>query len=93
MTIRFTQDAELAYEEAAEYSRSRHGERGERYMDDLEETMRRLQLLPHQGQVVREGVMRIRHERHVIFYRPEEGGDVLVIDILHEKQFPPSHLR
>jgi plasmid stabilization system protein ParE len=93
MTILFTADARYALLEVGDYSRAQHGERGERYLDELHETLRRLQLLPHQGQVVREGVMRIRHERHVIFYRPDAGGDVLVLDILHEKQFPPSHLR
>jgi plasmid stabilization system protein ParE len=96
VTIHFTQDAELSLEAVAEFSLANYGARGAQYVRELLDVVNKLERFPHMGQEVEgrtDKMMRVRYERHMVYYQIEAAGHVLVIEVLHEKQLPASHLR
>lgn len=70
------------------------GEQAERYLDGLAACFERLGAMPEMGRAcdeIRAGYRRLEHEKHVIFYRVEAKG-VLIIRILHLRMLPVRHL-
>jgi plasmid stabilization system protein ParE len=35
---------------------------------------------------------RFEHASHVVFFRREDGGDVVIVRVLHERMLPELHL-
>jgi toxin ParE1/3/4 len=61
------------------------------YIDHLEACCQRLANNPASGQSchdVRRGLRRLEQGKHVIFYRQQEGGEVLISRILHQRMLP-----
>lgn len=68
--------------------------RAERYLDDLEAGFQELADRPGIGrpcEMIRDGLMRMEHGRHVVFYRRREYG-IRIIRALHQSMFPDKHL-
>jgi toxin ParE1/3/4 len=62
-----------------------------RYMDQLEACCERLANNPESGRswdAVRRGLRRMEQGKHVIFYRQQQGGEVLISRILHQRMLP-----
>lgn len=93
--IRYSPAAVRALEEIVEYSNETFGpDVRALYLDDLLQGITRLERFPHVGQEVarREGLKRYRRGRHFIYYRVA-ADDLYVVDVVHERMLPPSHLR
>lgn len=90
--VQLSEEAEADLNEIALYTREVWGEEASRnYVAALQVTLEMCRTYPELGFVARVDVRRMRHERHVIFYRAVE--DVLwVVRILHEKRLPPRVL-
>ena len=61
------------------------------YIDQLEACCQRLANNPASGRScddVRRGLRRMEPSKHVIFYRQQEGGEVLISRILHQRMLP-----
>lgn len=61
-----------------------------RYLSELEDCCRMLVDNPELGRVcddIRPGLRRMESGKHVIFYRRESGG-ILVVRILHQRMLP-----
>jgi len=66
----------------------------ERYLGQLEACCQRLADNPELGRScddVRPGLRRMEVGKHVVFYRREPGG-ILVVRILHERMLPERHV-
>jgi toxin ParE1/3/4 len=62
-----------------------------RYIDQLEACCRRLADNPASGRScddVRPGLRRMEQGKHVIFYRQQQRGDVVISRILHQSMLP-----
>jgi toxin ParE1/3/4 len=91
---RFSQRAEADLKEIAAYTLRQWGEAQiMRYLDGLEACCQTLAANPAMGRAcddVRAGLRRMEHGRHVVFYRQEAGG-ILVLRILHRRMLPEKH--
>ena len=65
-----------------------------RYVEALERACERLVENPTLGRVypLRPRYLRYEEGSHVIFFRRDTDGDVLVVRFLHERQLPVLHL-
>jgi toxin ParE1/3/4 len=92
--LRFTRRAEADLLGVAVYTLRTWGEaQASRYIRELEACCRRLAGNPSLGRScdhVRHGVRRLEQGRHVVFYRAEVGG-ILVVRILHQRMLPEKH--
>jgi toxin ParE1/3/4 len=64
-----------------------------RYLEDLERCAMMLGRNPNMGRScdwIRPGLHRFEQGRHVVFYRREKGG-ILVVRILHQSMLPDKH--
>lgn len=93
--FRLTVRAEGDLFEIAEYTRRTWGEQQcARYLDQLEECCQRLAEHPILGRScdqIRPGLRRREQGKHVVFYR-RDGGDILILRILHERMLPELHI-
>ena len=65
-----------------------------RYIGELEVCCRMLADNPALGRLsddVRLGLRRLEYGKHVVFYRQEERGGILVSRILHQRMLPDRH--
>lgn len=89
--FRFSRRAESDLVEIIRYTLNRWGEdQAARYIDSLEVCCEQLARNPALGRVcddIRQGLRRMEHGRHVVFYRQEPGG-VLISRILHQRMLP-----
>jgi toxin ParE1/3/4 len=92
---RLTNRAEARLAEIYEYSILNWGVQTARgYLDSLHHAFRLLAENPRMGPdtgQVRRGLRRHAHGSHVIYYRPEKGG-VVILDVLGERQDPGRNL-
>jgi toxin ParE1/3/4 len=81
--------------EIARYTFENWGETQMRkYNQALHECFGMLAEHPDVGQLCERlapGIRRLRHEKHVVFYRRKRGG-IRVIRVLHERQLPAREL-
>ncbi|MBK8254491.1 MAG: type II toxin-antitoxin system RelE/ParE family toxin [Polyangiaceae bacterium] len=93
--FRLTLRAESDLLEIAEYTRQTWGEQQcARYLEQLEECCQRLAEQPILGRScghIRSGLRRREQGKHVVFYR-RDGGDILILRILHERMLPELHV-
>jgi toxin ParE1/3/4 len=89
--MRFTRRAEADLDEISEYTRQNWSVVQERtYLAEIESCCIRLAASPLLGRAcdeVRPGLRRMEQGRHVIFYRPEDAG-ILVVRVLHQSMVP-----
>jgi toxin ParE1/3/4 len=92
---RLSRLARLDLIEIADYTVDTWGpDQAYRYLDSLDACFRQLAQAPEMGRpcnVVRQGYRRMEHEKHVVFYRVEEGG-IFISRILHQRMLPARHL-
>lgn len=90
-SVRFSGKAKADILEIAAYTLQAWGETQMiRYLDDLEECAKLLASRPDMGRAcdwIRPGLHRFEHRHHVLFYRKEPRG-VLIVRILHEQMLP-----
>lgn len=91
---RLSELAQLDLFDIADYTFETWGEEQTyRYIDDLEACFRRLARSPgigRSGEDIRPGYRRLEHQKHVIFYRID-GEGVLIIRVLHQRMLPRLH--
>lgn len=94
MTYRLTRAADADIEQIGRYSAEQWGfEQAEAYVLSLHQTFEQLADFPSTGRDasdVRPGMFRLEHESHVVFYRQEPDG-VLVVRVLHQRMMPRKH--
>jgi toxin ParE1/3/4 len=93
--VRYTRRAEADLDDIAEYTiETWNVEQCARYIGDLETCCQRLADNPMLGRVyaLRPRYWRYEQGRHVVFFRREAGGDMLVVRVLHQSQLPELHL-
>lgn len=90
---RFSRLARLDLIEIGDYTLDHWGaDQAIRYLDSLERAFCLIAANPEIGRRcdrLRKGYRRIEHEKHVVFYRPEADG-VLVVRILHHRILPEN---
>ncbi len=62
-----------------------------RYVGDLENCCRMLADNPALGRScddIRPGLRRMEHGKHIVFYRAQKTGGVIVVRILHQRMLP-----
>ncbi len=93
-TFRLSRRAETDLLEIGSYTFRRRGaEQAGRYLNELEGHCRMLADSPQLGRnsdEIRPGLRCLEHGRHVVFYRVEAKG-VLVVRILHQRMLPTKH--
>lgn len=93
--FRFSRKAESDLLDIARYTLDRWGEdRAIRYLNDLESCCEQLAGNPDLGRAcddIRPGLRRMEHGRHVLFYREDKSGGVLISRILHQRMLPKRH--
>jgi toxin ParE1/3/4 len=93
--FRFSQLAEADLLEIGAYTLRKWGEdQVVRYLDDLEACCEMLADSPALGRAcddIRPGLRRMESGLHVVFYRQETGG-ILVLRILHQRMLLPRHV-
>ena len=84
-------EAETDIDQIASYTSNKWGWRqSDRYLDQLEESFQILAQHPSIGRScdsIQAGLRRFEVGKHVVFYRPESGG-ILVLRILHQQMIP-----
>lgn len=90
---RFSKLARLDLIEVGDYTLDQWGiDQANRYLDSLEKCFDLIAANPEIGRKcdkLRKGYRRIEHERHVIFYRGDKEG-VLIVRILHLRVLPEN---
>jgi toxin ParE1/3/4 len=92
--FRFSRRAETDLLSIGEYTLRTWGKtQTVRYLDELETLCQTLSDNPALGrsnEEIRPGLRRHEHAKHVIFYRQELDG-ILIVRILHQKMLPEKH--
>lgn len=88
---RFSNLARLDLIEIGDYTLDHWGiEQVTRYLESLERGFERIAANPEIGRKcdrLRKGYRRMEHEKHVVFYRRDDSG-VLIVRILHQRVLP-----
>ena len=91
-TFRFSRRAEADLLSIAGYTLHTWGEaQAYRYVGELETCCQMLADNPGLGRScddVRPGLRRMEHGKHVVFYRVQQPGGILVVRILHQRILP-----
>ena len=93
--VRFTARAEADLDAIAAYSLETWGlEQALEYLALLEACFRELADDRARGRVhrPRPEYWRFEQGKHVVFFRREEGGGVLIVRVLHHRMLPALHL-
>jgi toxin ParE1/3/4 len=92
--FRFSRLAEADLLSIGDYTIRTWGEaQADRYIAELEDCCRRLAGNPGLGRScdhIRPGLRRMECGRHVVFYRQEAGG-ILIVRLLHRSMLPERH--
>jgi toxin ParE1/3/4 len=92
--FRFSRRAEADLLRIAQYTLRTWGKaQAARYLSELErccETLANNSALGRLCEDVRPGLHRLEHGKHVVFYRRETEG-ILVVRILHQRMLPERH--
>jgi len=91
--FRISKLARLDLIDIADYTLERWGvDQAIRYLDSLDKCFSLIAANPEIGRQcdrLRKGYRRIEHEKHVIFYRPDDAGTAIV-RILHQSILPEN---
>jgi toxin ParE1/3/4 len=91
--FRFSKLARLDLIDISNYTLDRWGvDQAIRYLDSLEKCFGLIAANPNIGRKcdhLRKGYRRIEHEKHVIFYRSDKTG-ILIVRILHQRILPEA---
>jgi toxin ParE1/3/4 len=93
--LRVRQKARADLREIGRFTRRRWGrDQSNRYLGDLDACFHRLLSTPALGRVYAPLPLYLRHEQgsHVVFFRREPDGDVVIVRVLHERMLPELHL-
>jgi toxin ParE1/3/4 len=92
---RFSRRADADLIDIAEYGEPRWGEtRAIAYLDALLEAAQRVADMPGIGRAcdhIRPGYFRIEEGRHVLFFKRDERG-ILIVRVLHDTMDPLRHI-
>ena len=92
--FRFSRRAAADLLSIADYTlRTWGGAQAGRYIGELETCCQMLADNPMLGRScddVRPGLRRMEHGKHVVFYRLQKAGGILVVRILHQRMLPES---
>ncbi len=90
---RFSKLARLDLIEIGDYTLDHWGaDQAIRYLDSLERCFHLIAATPDIGRPsnrLRKGYRRLEHEKHVIFYRADDDG-ILIVRILHQRVLPEN---
>ena len=90
--FRFSRRAEADLLSIADYTLRTWGEaQADRYIGELETCCQMLADNPRLGRPcdeVRPGLRRMEHGKHVVFYRLQKPGGIIVVRILHQRMLP-----
>ena len=90
--FRFSRRAEADLLSIADYTLRTWGEaQADRYIGELETCCQMLADNPRLGRPcdeVRPGLRRMEHGKHVVFYRLQKPGGIIVVCILHQRMLP-----
>lgn len=91
MSFRLSQSAKRDLTAVLSYTQEEWGaKQAERYYDSLLETFRSLDASPRIGLIsdnIARGLRRFPVEQHVIFYKTEKDG-ILIVRLLHKRMLP-----
>jgi len=90
--FRFSRRAEADLLSIGDYTLRTWGKaQADRYLGELETCCQMLAdnpLLGRSCDAVRPGLRRLEHGKHVVFYRLQKPGGILVVRILHQRMLP-----
>ena len=90
--FRFSRRAEADLLNIGGYTLHTRGEaQADRYIGELETCCQMLADNPSLGRPcddIRPGLRRIEHGKHVVFYRLQKPGGLLVVRVLHQRMLP-----
>ncbi len=93
--LRFSRRAEADLLNIGDYTVCTWGEaQADHYLSELEACCQMLAGNPALGRpcdAIRPGLRRMEHGKHVVFYRLQKSGGILVVRILHERMLPGQH--
>jgi toxin ParE1/3/4 len=90
--VRYQRRAEDDLDSIADYSLDRWGHAvAERYVNGLEALCEHLDEVPILNRPYRGPYFRRANESHVVFFRREDDGGVLIVRILHASMHPDLH--
>lgn len=94
---RLTPKAEASFEAVGEYTEENRGVvQRNKYLDALVDRFSELAQAPNLGrrrEQLQPGLRSYHEGHHIIFYKGESHGDIVIIDILHESMEPALHLK
>jgi toxin ParE1/3/4 len=93
--VRVRKRAKADLREIGRYTRERWGrEQSNRYLGALDDCFQQLVSMPSLGRAYADLPMYWRYEQgsHVVFFRREANGDVVIVRVLHERMLPERHL-
>lgn len=91
--VRYLRRAEDDLDSIADYSLGRWGqEQADQYVNGLQALCEHLDELPILNRPYRGPYLRRAYESHVVFFRHEDDGGILIVRILHQRMLPELHL-
>lgn len=93
--LRVRKRASADLREIGRYTRQRWGrEQSNRYLGQLDACFHRLLSMPSLGRAYDPlpSYWRIEQGSHVVFFRRELNGDVVIVRVLHKRMLPELHL-
>jgi toxin ParE1/3/4 len=90
--VRYQRRAEDDLDAIADYSLERWGQaQAERYVNELQALCEHLDELPVLNRPHRGPYLRRTYQSHVVFFRHEDDGGILIVRILHGAMLPELH--
>ena len=90
--VRYQRRAEDDLDSIADYSLDRWGQvQAERYVNGLQALCEHLDEDPVLNRPYRGRYLRRAHESHVVFFRREDDGGILIVRVLHASMQPELH--
>jgi toxin ParE1/3/4 len=93
--LRVRKKAKTDLRDIGRYTRKRWGRKqSNHYLGELDACFRRLVSTPVLGRayVPMPPYLRLKQGSHVVFFRRETNGDVVIVRVLHERMQPELHL-
>ena len=91
-SARYLRRAEDDLDAIAEYTLERWGSaQAERYINGLQALCEHLDEVPALNRPYRDLYVRRAYESHVVFFRREDDGGILIVRILHGRMDPDLH--
>jgi toxin ParE1/3/4 len=93
--LRVRKRARADLSDIGRYTRQRWGrDQSHRYLGELDACFHRLLSTPTLGRIYAPlpPYWRVEQRSHVVFFRREANGDVVIVRVLHERMLPELHL-